>query len=95
MEGKEVGLKINEQKTKVLIQRKERRYTEQETSIGNVKFRVASNFTYLGSRLTKKNEELEEKQSRIQADNRAYFSILPLIKSQLESSSNTIQNIDP
>jgi hypothetical protein len=51
--------KINEQKTKVLIH-KERRYPEWEISIGNVKLEVASNFTYLGTHLTNKNEELEE-----------------------------------
>jgi len=82
MEGKEVDLKINEQETKVLIQSKERRYPELEISIGNVKLEVASNFTYLGTRLMNKNEELEEIQSRIQAANRAYFSVLPLIKSR-------------
>jgi beta-xylosidase len=60
MEGKEVGLKINKQKTKVLIQSKERRYPEREISIGTVKLEVASNFTYLGTRLTNKNEELKE-----------------------------------
>jgi hypothetical protein len=54
MEGKEVGLKINEQKTKVLIHSKERRYPEWEISIGNVKLGVASNFTYLGTRLMNK-----------------------------------------
>jgi hypothetical protein len=56
---------VNEQKTKVLIQSKERRCTEREISIGNVKLEVVSNFTYLGTRLTNKNEELEEIQSRI------------------------------
>jgi hypothetical protein len=80
MEGEEVGLKINK-KTKVLIQSKERRYPEW-ISIRNVKLEVASNFTYLGTRLMNKNEELEEIQSQIQAANRAYFSILPLIKSR-------------
>jgi hypothetical protein len=68
MEEKEVGLKINEQKTKVLIQSKERRCPEREISIGNVKLEVASNFTYLGTRLTNRNEELED----TQAANRAY-----------------------
>jgi hypothetical protein len=79
LEGEEVGLKINE-KTKVLIQSKERRYPER-ISIRNVKLETASNFTYLGTRLMNKNEELEEIQSQIQAANRAYLSILPLIKS--------------
>jgi hypothetical protein len=55
MEGKEVDLKINEQETKELIQSKERRYPELEISIGNVKLEVASNFTYLGTRLMNKN----------------------------------------
>jgi hypothetical protein len=59
MEGKEVSLKINEQKTKVLTQSKEIRSPEQEISIGNVKLEVASNFPYLGTHLTTKNEELE------------------------------------
>jgi hypothetical protein len=66
--------------TKVLIQSKERRYPEPEIGIGNVKLEAASNFTCLGTRLTNKNEELEETQSRIQAANRAYFSILQPIK---------------
>jgi hypothetical protein len=81
MEGKEVSLKINKQKTKVLIQSKERRYPEWEISIGNVKLEMASNFTYLGTHLTNKNEELKEIQSGIQAANKAYFSVLTLIKS--------------
>jgi hypothetical protein len=45
MEGKEVGLEINEQKTKALIQSKERRYTEREINIGSVKLEVASSCT--------------------------------------------------
>jgi hypothetical protein len=64
------------------MQSKERRYQEQEISVGNVKLEVASNFAYLGTPLTNKNEELEEIQSRIQAANRAYLSILLLIKSR-------------
>jgi hypothetical protein len=43
---------------------------------------VVSNFTYLCTSLTNNNEELEETQSQMQAANRAYFSILPLIKSR-------------
>jgi hypothetical protein len=82
VEGKEVGLKINEQKTKVLTQSKERRYPEQDINIGNVKLEEASNFMYLGTRLTNKNEELEEIQSQMQAANSSYFSVLPLIKSR-------------
>jgi hypothetical protein len=46
MEGKEVGLKINEQKTKALIRsKKEDTYTEREINIGSVKLEVASNCT--------------------------------------------------
>jgi hypothetical protein len=75
MEEKEVGLKINEQKTKVLIQSKERRWPEREISIGNVKLEVATNFTYLGTRLTNRDEEPED----TQAANVAYFSMSPLI----------------
>jgi hypothetical protein len=50
--------------------------------MGNVKLEVASNFTYLCTSLKNNNEELEETQSRMQAANRTYFSILPLIKSR-------------
>jgi adenylate cyclase class IV len=41
---------------------------------------VVTDFTYFGTRLTNKNEELVEMQAQIQDANGTYFSILSLIK---------------
>jgi hypothetical protein len=53
----------------------------------------------MGARFKNKNVELEEMQSRIQATNRAYFSILSLVKSRGISRrvrvTLYIQNTDP
>ena len=41
---------------------------------------VVNEFTYLGNRLTNKNEELAAVQVKIQAANRAYFYLVYLLK---------------
>lgn len=55
-EGKKVGLKINESKTKVLIHANERRQVGQTINVGDYNVAVVTDFIYLGTRLTSKNK---------------------------------------
>jgi hypothetical protein len=79
-EGKKVGLETNESKPKALIQAETIRQAENRINLGDYNVEVVTDFTYLGTCLTNKNDELVEIQARIQVTNRSYFSILSLIK---------------
>lgn len=81
--AKEVGLTVNEHKTKLVVQCKKRKSRiGQNITIGNYNFEVVNNFTYLGSNITANNDEGQEVQKRVAAGNRAYYSMLPIIKSR-------------
>lgn len=58
--GKKVGLKINESKTKVLIQAKTSRQIKQTINVGGDNVEVGTDHTYMGTHLTNKNNELVE-----------------------------------
>ncbi|XP_066906239.1 uncharacterized protein [Halyomorpha halys] len=86
VEAKRIGLHINEEKTKIMLLGKkplEQRMSRLE--IGPYNFEVVRSFTYLGSIINENQDEKEEVKSRIAAGNRAYFSIVRLIKSRLVS----------
>ncbi|KAJ4426844.1 hypothetical protein ANN_26643 [Periplaneta americana] len=72
-EGKEIGLKISEQKTKVMVQARRRKLVPEGSKVEIVK-----EFKYLGIHLTNKNEEMAE----IQTANKAYFSVLPIFRNR-------------
>lgn len=79
----DVGLRINESKTKLLIQsRKRRERMEQSIALAGHNFEVVDNFIYLGSNVNTENDENQEVQRRIAAGNRALYSLLPVLKSQ-------------
>ena len=78
--GKEVGLKINGDKTKLLIQTKKNRGKIDAITIGNNTIDRVDKFKYLGVILTDRNEEMAEVQNRIKNANKVYYAILPLIK---------------
>ncbi|XP_066904340.1 uncharacterized protein [Halyomorpha halys] len=82
-----MGLHINEEKTKIMLLGKkplDQRMSRLE--MGPYNFEVVRSFTYLGSIINEnQDEEEEEVKSRIAAANRAYLSIVRLIKSRLVS----------
>jgi hypothetical protein len=71
------GLQINESKTRVHTPAKKQQVA-QRINVGEYNVEVVNEFTYLGNRLTNRNEELAAVQVQIQASNRAYFSILSI-----------------
>jgi hypothetical protein len=66
-------------KTKVMIQSRD--VSCQHTDILDIE--AVDSFTYLGTDITKGNEEEVEIQKRIMSANKVYFSLLPIIKSRL------------
>jgi hypothetical protein len=82
-------------KTKVLIQSR-RDLSCQQTDTLDIE--AVDGFTYLGTELTKGNEEEVEIQKRIMSANKVYFSLLPIIKSRLayrKDKLKTIQDPNP
>ncbi|XP_066903488.1 uncharacterized protein [Halyomorpha halys] len=71
-------------KTKImLLGKKPLDQRKSRLEIGPYNFQVVRSFTYLGSIINENQDEEEEVKSRIAAGNRAYFSIVKLIKSRL------------
>ncbi|XP_066902399.1 uncharacterized protein [Halyomorpha halys] len=87
VEAKSMGQHINEEKkTKImLLGKKPLDQRQSRLVIGLYDFEVVRSFTYLGSIINENQDEEEEVKSRIAARNRAYFSIVRLIKSRLVS----------
>lgn len=81
--AKEIGLVVNEQKTKLMVQSKKRKnQIGQNITIGDYNFEVVDNFSYLGSNMTADNEEAQEILKRIATSNRMFYSMLPIMKSR-------------
>lgn len=78
-----IGLRINEEKTKVMVQSRHKRdYIGQNMECGRFNFETVEEFTYLGSRLTNNNDESAEIQKRLTTANRTYFSLLPVLRAR-------------
>jgi hypothetical protein len=75
-----IGFTINTMKTKVMIQSR-RDVSCQQTHLLGIE--AVDSFTYLGTGLTKGNEEEVEIKKRIMSANKVYFSLFPIIKSRL------------
>jgi len=82
----EVGLKVNEDKTKVLIQTRSNRRRGQNMIIGDQNFEVVNNFTYLGCNISSKRDEMKETQRRISNANKIYYHISAIIRSEKTTS---------
>lgn len=80
--AKEVGLQINESKTKIMTQTRKQMTNNQTLTIGGYNLERVDKFTYLGSELTQDGQESNEIKRRIQLANKTYFSVLPIIKSR-------------
>lgn len=78
--AKLLGLQINENKTKIMCQNRKSKGSRQNTTIKN--FEKVEIFKYLGSVLTAENDEARDVKERLNAANRAYFSLLPALRSR-------------
>jgi len=75
-----VGLKVNEDKTKVLIQTRSNRRRGQNMTTGDQNFEVVNDFTYLDCNISSKRDEMKEIQRRISKTN-VYYHISTIIRS--------------
>lgn len=80
--AKEVRLRINENKTKIMTQTRRRTPRRQNSTIGEYKVENVEKFTYLGTILSTDANENDEIKGRLHTANRAYYSLLPIIKSR-------------
>ena len=79
---KKFGLIINENKTKLMTVSKKAFRENQNLVIQTYSFEVVKEFTYLGTLITNNNELRPEIEKRIFNANRAYYALLPVLKSQ-------------
>lgn len=81
---KMLGLKINIQKSKYMnVTKKAPHQQTNKIQIGVHSFDKVNEFVYLGSLLTSNNELKDEINRRISIANRAYYALLPIIKSKI------------
>jgi len=74
-----VGLRINEAKTKYMINTRNKVHfrNEKQLQIYNKKFERVGEFKYLGSMITEHRDISKEIKARITAGNSSYYSVLP------------------
>ena len=77
--AREMGLSINENKTKYMITTRKNLPTRQNKTFGDFNIENVTDFTYLGASLSNTNDEGREIQTRIMAANRTYFSLTPIL----------------
>ncbi|CAG9832810.1 unnamed protein product [Diabrotica balteata] len=76
-----IGLKINEDKTKyMVVSQQERRRIRQNITINDHNFELVKEFKYLGTTITNDNKLEREVETRIMAENRSFFAMQHLIK---------------
>jgi hypothetical protein len=73
------GLNINVNKTKAVLQTCTQRGTEQ-LRIGDHNIEMVDSFVYLGSCITRDNDEYIEIQRWLKLANKTYFSLLPVMR---------------
>jgi hypothetical protein len=78
--GGEVGLKININKTKAVFQTGIQNRVDQQLVIGDNSIEVVDSFVYLGSCITVDNNEYMEIQGRLMLANKAYFSLVAVMR---------------
>lgn len=89
--AKQLGLVINQDKTKYLTNDKKKSRKEGELiEIDEDKFEVVDQFKYLGSIVTYDNDNTVEIKARISSANRTYFSLLSTLRSSLISRNDKI-----
>lgn len=89
--GKEIGLQVNEEKTKYLIVSR-REQVQNSLVVGGFTFERVSNFKYLqGVDVNQQANSQEEIQRRITVGNKSYFALVPVFKSRLISKNTKIR----
>ena len=88
----EMGLRINEEKTKYMINTRNKVHfrNEKDLQVYNYKFERVGEFKYLGSLITENSDNNTDIKARIMAGNRSYYSVLPLLKSKVVSRTTKI-----
>jgi hypothetical protein len=81
-QGNKMGLEINEKKTKFMTVSRKTYNENKNVKMGTYNFEIVKDYTYLGTVLTNKNELRPEIEKRITNANRAYYALLPILKSQ-------------
>ncbi|KAG8233450.1 hypothetical protein J437_LFUL010561 [Ladona fulva] len=67
--AKDLGLTVNEHKTKFMLQSRKHRVNGQNITIGNYNFQGVNNFAYFGSNVSSDNDDTKEIRKRIDAAN--------------------------
>jgi len=89
-EGKEIGLKINESKTKYMILSR-RNYNINYLKVDDYKFERVQSFKYQSAEINENANSHEEVKKRLMAANRCYYSLMPLFKSRLLSIKSSLK----
>jgi len=84
--GKEIGLQVNDQKTKYLIISR-RQHIQDSLVVEYLTFERVSNFKYLGVDINQQANSHEEINRRITLESKCYFALLPLFKTRLLSKN--------
>ena len=92
-EANEVGLRINEEKTKYMINTRNKVCfrNEKYLQLYNYEFERVGDFKYLGSLITENSDNNTDIKARIMAGNRSYYSVLPLLRSKAISRTTKIR----
>jgi len=89
----EMGLRINEEKTKYMIntRNKVRFRNEKHLQMYNYELERPGEFKYLGSMITENSDNKTEIKARMMAGNRSCYSVLPLLRSKAVSRTTKIR----
>ncbi|PSN53151.1 putative uncharacterized transposon-derived protein F52C9.6 [Blattella germanica] len=80
---KEIGLQVNMEKTKMLIQTRRNNPNNNNTQqFDQIEINVVQDFTYLGTMINNNNNEIQEIKNRLSKANRVYFALLNIFKSK-------------
>ena len=89
--AQDLGLLVNEKKTKYMVSSKLRKGRPDPLKIGEKLFERVTDFRYLGSTITEKNDTSYEIKARIAAGNKSYFSSLQMLRSSLLNKESKIK----
>jgi hypothetical protein len=78
--AEKIGLNININKTKAVLQTRTQSMETEQLRIDDHNIQVVDSFVYLGSCITKDNGEYIETQRRLKLANKAYFSLLAVMR---------------
>jgi len=88
-EGKKIGLKINETKTKYMIVSRQNHRTD-SLKVNDHTFERVRNFKYLGADINEDANSHEEVKRRLIAAIRCYYGLIPLFKSKILSRKSKV-----